>query len=84
MLLLAALTSVSAQKPYSVTWKNFNTYSTRLPEGSANLPPSLRMSTGDSRWSIGCETLDRDYADFSQFRKYVGPLGVGYARIQSG
>ena len=33
MLLLAALTSVSAQKkPYSVTWKNFNTYSTRLPE----------------------------------------------------
>lgn len=84
MLLLAALTSVSAQKkPYSVTWKNFNTYSTRLPE-VGKLATKPADGTGDSRWSIGCETLDRDYADFSQFKKYVGPLGVGYARIQSG
>jgi hypothetical protein len=36
------------------------------------------------RWSVGCETLDRDYADFSQYKDYVGKLGVGYARIQSG
>ena len=77
MLLLAALTSVSAQKkPYSVTWKNFNTYSTRLPE-VGKLATKPADGTGDSRWSIGCETLDRDYADFSQFKKYVGPLGVG-------
>jgi len=84
MLFLAALTSVSAQKkPYSVTWMNFSTYSTRLPE-AGKLVTKPADGSGDSRWSIGCETLDRDYADFKQYKKYVGPLGVGYARIQSG
>ena len=81
VLILATVMSVSAQKkPYSVTWQNFNTYSTRLPE-TGKLVTKPADGSGDSRWSIGCETLDRDYADF---RKYVGPLGVGYARIQSG
>lgn len=36
------------------------------------------------RWSIGCECLDRDMADFSKYGKYVGELGVSHARIQSG
>ena len=36
------------------------------------------------RWSVGCETLDRDYADFSKYKEHLGALGVGYARIQSG
>ena len=77
VLILATVMSVSAQKkPYSVTWQNFNTYSTRLPE-TGKLVTKPADGSGDSRWSIGCETLDRDYADFSQFRKYVGPLGVG-------
>lgn len=83
-LILVTVMSVSAQKkPYSVTWRNFNIYATRLPE-AGKLVTKPADGSGDSRWSIGCETLDRDYADFSQFRKYVGPLGVGYARIQSG
>ena len=37
-----------------------------------------------SLWSVGCETLDRDYAVFENFKQYVGETGVGYARIQSG
>lgn len=36
------------------------------------------------RWSVGCECLDREYADFSAYKPYVGELGVGAARIQSG
>lgn len=37
-----------------------------------------------SSWSVGCETLDRDYADFSKYKNYVGELGVKYGRLQSG
>ena len=37
-----------------------------------------------SPWSVGCETLDRDYADFSVYQNYVGELGVKHARLQSG
>ena len=37
-----------------------------------------------SPWSVGCETLDRDYADFSVYKDYVGELGVKHARLQSG
>ena len=29
-----------------------------------------------SLWSIGCETLDRDYANFNAYRDFVGELGA--------
>ena len=37
-----------------------------------------------SLWSVGCETLDREYAKFSIYKDYVGELGVKHARLQSG
>jgi hypothetical protein len=37
-----------------------------------------------SPWSVGCETLDRDYAKFSIYKDFVGELGVKHARLQSG
>jgi len=37
-----------------------------------------------SLWSIGCETLDRDYANFNAYRDFVGELGAKHARLQSG
>jgi hypothetical protein len=48
------------------------------------------MATRNSRdiesslWSVGCETLDRDYAKFSVYKDYVGNLGVKHGRLQSG
>lgn len=33
---------------------------------------------------MGCETLDRDYSIFDNYKQYVGETGVGYARLQSG
>lgn len=35
-------------------------------------------------WSIGCECLDRGFADFRQYEPFLNELGAGYARIQSG
>ena len=38
----------------------------------------------NSSWSVGCETLDRDYTVYDNYRDYVGPLGAVRARIQAG
>ncbi|MHA4845051.1 GH39 family glycosyl hydrolase [Flavitalea antarctica] len=37
-----------------------------------------------SRWSIGGETLDRDYASYDAYKSYLGPLGAKRIRIQGG
>ncbi len=37
-----------------------------------------------SNWLIGCETLDRDYADYDEYKKYLKPLGIKILRLQGG
>jgi hypothetical protein len=37
-----------------------------------------------SNWSVGAETMDRDYTVYANWKDYLGPLGVKKARIQSG
>ena len=37
-----------------------------------------------SNWLIGCETLDRDFADYDQYREYLVPLGIKLLRMQAG
>lgn len=34
--------------------------------------------------AIGCETLDRDYADYHKYKQYLEPLGMRYIRLQAG
>ncbi len=34
--------------------------------------------------SIGCEVLDRDFANYDNYKEYLGNLGVKHARFQSG
>ncbi len=37
-----------------------------------------------SNWLIGCETLDRDFADYDQYKEYLVPLGIKRLRMQAG
>ena len=37
-----------------------------------------------SNWMIGCETLDRDFADYHQYKEYIAPLGIKLLRMQAG
>ena len=37
-----------------------------------------------SNWSVGCETLDRDYADWDQYKGLLADLGAKRARFFSG
>ena len=71
----------------------------RLVDGSANRNPSplvvdlARVGTirprsadeiRDSNWTLGCECLDRDFADFDQYRDYIVPLGMKEIRLMAG
>jgi len=46
--------------------------------------PRSAKEIESSDWSIGCETLDRDLADYSKYKSYLGPLGAKSARLQGG
>ena len=67
----------------SITWQ-------KLKSLDPGLKPIGRLATRssdrivDSKWSVGCETLDRDYADFTQYARFVGELGVKRGRLFSG
>lgn len=86
LLVVAVLVAVTAggqNLKKSVTWDNIRNHPAPLPVIGelVNVPSSLDRP---SFWSVGCETLDRDYADFDKFYQYMGETGVGYARLQSG
>ena len=81
LCVLAFILPLSAQVGPSVTYEKFVQAAPPLTQvGVLKADATLRAQ----RWSIGCEGLDRDMADFSAYKPYVGQLGVGYARIQSG
>ncbi|MFW5656853.1 MAG: hypothetical protein ACOC0C_04485 [Bacteroidota bacterium] len=37
-----------------------------------------------SMWSVGAETIDREYSIYANWKEHLAPLGVKRARIQSG
>lgn len=46
--------------------------------------PRSAMQIASSSWSIGGETLDRDFAIYANYKKYLGPLGAKGIRLQAG
>lgn len=37
-----------------------------------------------SNWLIGCETLDRDFTNYDEYKEYLNPLGIKLLRMQAG
>ncbi|MGV8093944.1 MAG: hypothetical protein AB2L24_18945 [Mangrovibacterium sp.] len=87
IILLVNIFSVficSGQPEYkSITWEKFQASSPGLKQ-TGWIETKHSRDIDSSPWSVGCETLDRDYADFSIYKNYVGELGVKHARLQSG
>jgi hypothetical protein len=48
------------------------------------LTPRSVKDIEDSAWTLGCETIERGYADFWQYAQYLVPLGIKTIRIQAG
>lgn len=81
--ILCALEIIVMAQPRSVTWEKFKVSGPALKLiGQLAVRPSKDIEA--SQWSVGCETLDRDYGKFVNYKDYVGELGVKSARIQSG
>lgn len=86
-VLLIIITSISvnvlsAQNKYN-SWEQFK-YSGPGLKQTGWIATKHSKEIKSSQWSVGCETLDRDYADFNIYKDYVGELGVKRGRLQSG
>jgi hypothetical protein len=46
--------------------------------------PRNANEVSGSNWLIGCETLDRDFTDYDQYKEYLNPLGIKRLRLQAG
>lgn len=46
--------------------------------------PRAAKEIASSPWSIGAETIDRDFTVYANFKKYLGPLGAKGVRLQAG
>lgn len=46
-------------------------------------PRAAREISGQN-WRLGCETLDRDYMNFEEYKEHVAPLGIKIVRLQGG
>lgn len=67
----------------SITWEKLNKNAPSLKQiGTLAVRDSREIN--HSIWSIGCETLDRDYANFEFYKEYVSQTGAKYGRLQSG
>ena len=69
---------------------NKDGYSIKKPDIKFDLPyvgsvkPRSIEEIESSNWMLGCETLDRDYADYDQYKEYITPLGIKLLRFQGG
>ena len=61
------------ESPLSVSLKRIGT-----------LAPRSVKDIEDSAWTLGCETIERGYADFWAYADYLAPLGIKTIRIQAG
>lgn len=68
----------------SITWEQFKYSGPGLKQVGWITTKHSKDVESSPWWSIGCETLDRDFAKFSIYKDYVGELGIKSARIQSG
>ena len=66
-----------------MTWKKLNTLDPGLKE-IGRLAVRDAKDIKSSKWSVGCETMDRDYADWNAYKHLLGPLGAKHGRLFSG
>jgi hypothetical protein len=48
------------------------------------IAPRAARNITSKWWSIGGETLDRDFASYQDYQRYLGPLGAKGIRLQTG
>ncbi len=67
-------TETRVQTTLKIDWKKIGTIRVR----------NVKEFTVDDNWTIGCETLDRDYIFWETYKDYLAPLGIRRIRLQAG
>ncbi len=67
----------------SLTWGKMNAAPATLKQ-IATVEVVKPDGKGNSLWSVGCETIERGFTVYDEYKQFVGRLGVGYARLMSG
>ena len=50
----------------------------------ARIRPRSVNEIAGSLFTLGCEVLDRDFADYDEYKEYLAPLGIKTIRLQGG
>ena len=66
-----------------VTWAKLNKLDPGMKE-IGRLAVRGAKDIKSSKWSVGCETMDRDYADWNAYKHLLEPLGAKHGRLFSG
>lgn len=83
ILLLAFITAFSVEKGNDQSSSPDNIEEIEFPE-IGTIQPRHVKDIKASNWSVGAETMDRDYTIYENWKDYLGPLGIKKARLQSG
>lgn len=67
----------------SLTWEKMNAVPAPLKQ-IGTVEVVTPDGKGNSLWSVGCETIERGFTVYDEYKQFVGKLGVGYARLMSG
>lgn len=51
---------------------------------AGEIKPRHARTIRSSNWSVGAETMDRDYTLYKNWSSHLGPLGIKKARLQAG
>ena len=79
----AAVTNILQKEKPCVTWARLNELDFGLRE-IGRLRTRTSSEIKGSSWSVGCETMDRDYAEWDSYKGLLPLLGVKHARFFSG
>jgi hypothetical protein len=85
-VLLAALTMASAVSAQVLDTSETRVQTTLNPglKRIGTLQPRSVGEIAGQNWSLGCETLDRDFAKYDSYKDYLVPLGIKRIRLQGG
>ena len=86
--ILAALLGFGATMPAQVIDTSETRVQTTLDSGFKRIgtikPRKVGEIAGAQNWSIGCETIDRDFTNWDSYKDYLVPLGIKLIRLQGG
>jgi len=83
-ILVTSFSALASAQVIDDTWSRVQTSLDPQLKLLGTLVPKSVHEIQTSRWTLGCETIDREYSDYNAFKEYLPPLGIRRIRLQGG